>query len=163
MGWPQLVTETLADQDALSAASERVRDHCGWHIAPVITETLTLDGPGGRLLLLPSLRVVEVVSVVNDGVVVTDPEWSAKGWIYGSWTTKARGVVVTLRHGLDACPAAVSAVVSRMAREGLGSRARREAAGGESIDWSASVVGGVIDLPDDAMSALAPYALGPRP
>lgn len=162
MSLPPLVYEAFSDDEALAAASERLRDHCGWHIAPVVTETITLDGPGGTLLLLPSLRVVDVHSVTNDGVAVTDFEWSAKGWIRGSWTSRARGIVVNLTHGFDDCPAAIRSIASRMARDGLGSRARRESAGVESVDWSPAAVGGVIDIPADAFTALAPYELGPR-
>ena len=35
----------------IQAAEGAVRRYCGWHIAPVATETLVLDGTGTRLAL----------------------------------------------------------------------------------------------------------------
>jgi hypothetical protein len=70
------------DEDAWAATVAEVRAFCGWHIAPEVTETLTLDGPGGYVLVLPTLHLVDLVSVTNDGTAVTDPastgtsEWS---------------------------------------------------------------------------------------
>jgi hypothetical protein len=66
------------DEDAWAATVAEVRAFCGWHIAPEVTETLTLDGPGGYVLVLPTLHLVDLVSVTNDGTAITDPEWPAE-------------------------------------------------------------------------------------
>ena len=65
------------DEAAWLAACDAVRGYCEWHIAPSVTETLTLDGPGGSVLHLPSAHVTAVASVTNDGAVIADPQWSA--------------------------------------------------------------------------------------
>ena len=60
------------DAGAWAATVAEVRAYCGWHIAPVVTETLTLDGPGGHLLVLPTLRLVDLLSVTNEGHAVVE-------------------------------------------------------------------------------------------
>lgn len=102
------------DEAAWLAACDAVRGYCEWHIAPSVTETLTLDGPGGSVLHLPSAHVTAVASVANNGTAVADPQWSASGMIradYGRWTERFRGVVVELTHGYDECPADVLKVL----------------------------------------------------
>lgn len=93
-----------------------IRSYCGWHIAPVILETVTVDGSGGSAQLLPTLRLVEVLSITNDGKPVTDPQWSQMGAVRGCWTGKLRGVVAEIRHGYVECPAEVAAAVERLGR-----------------------------------------------
>lgn len=118
-----VVTDPLAvapaglDPAAWDAACRAVRTYCGWHVAPSVTQTLVLDGPGGSLLVLPSLLVTDVAEVKNAGTVLSDPEWSAAGMIRShGWTTRFRGVSVTLTHGYDECPEDIYAVLEHMAR-----------------------------------------------
>lgn len=104
------------DEAAWLSACAAVRAYCGWHIAPAVTETLTLDGPGGTLLCLPSALVTSVASVTNDGTALDDPEWSAHGMIRAHcWTEKFRGVVVELTHGYSECPPEILTVLTDMA------------------------------------------------
>lgn len=98
------------------AVQEAIRGYCGWHIAPIITETVTVDGSGGCVQLLPTLRLVDLVSISNDGTVVTDPEWSENGAVRGHWTGKLRGVTATITHGHVWCPADLEAVANRLER-----------------------------------------------
>lgn len=101
------------------AATAEVRRFCGWHVAPIITSTLVLDGSGDIELLLPSGRVRSISAVSNDGDdVLAKVEWSEKGLIRLStnWTRKYRGVTVTLEHGYSAAEAAdVAGVISSLA------------------------------------------------
>ena len=82
----ELASELVsAPEDRLAQAEAMVRAWCGWHIAPERDEVLTLDGPGGAHLTLPSLHVVDVASVVENGELL-DPAnglytWSAAGII----------------------------------------------------------------------------------
>lgn len=83
------------------------RREAGWHIFPhVEDDTLTLDGEGGVVLTLPSLHVTEVSEILENGTAL-DPEgfeWSEGGDVKrvgGCWTTRWRGVRVTLNHGFD--------------------------------------------------------------
>lgn len=107
----------------LKAAHGAVRRFCGWHVAPIIDETITLDGSGGTDVLVPSLRVVELVSVLNDGVNVTASVDPSKAGILrltsGRWTDRLGRVSVTLRHGyeLDEVPE-VAAIIAGVAKRG---------------------------------------------
>lgn len=107
----------------LKAAHGVVRRFCGWHVAPVIDETLTLDGSGGRDILLPSLRVVQLASVMNDGVDVTEQVDTSHAGILrltsGCWTKRLGRVTVTLTHGyeLDEVPE-VAAIIAGVAKRG---------------------------------------------
>lgn len=96
-------------QVAIDAAVQAFRDQAHWHVFPEFTETMTLDGEGGRVLTLPTLKVAEILSVTERGqdplVEWADYEWSATGDIKRlgrSWTTKWRGIEVALTHGYAA-------------------------------------------------------------
>jgi hypothetical protein len=123
----------------LKAAHGAVRRFCGWHVAPIIDETMTLDGSGGRDVLLPSLRVVQLLSVLNDGVDVTGQVDTSRAGILrltdGTWTTRLGRVTVSLRHGydLDEVPE-VAAIIAGVAKRGpnSGRVEASEAANGSS-------------------------------
>lgn len=95
----------------LNAALREVRNYCQWHVSPVVTETVTLDGPGDWVLYLPTKRIMSVASVVEDGVtlnVSTDISWSEHGEVVKPtanalwnrmWSSKFRSIVVTFTHG----------------------------------------------------------------
>jgi hypothetical protein len=110
---------------AWEAAIAEIRAFCGWHIAPEVTETLTIDGPNGFVLHIPTLRLVDVVSITNDGNAVDSPEWSRNGLVrrgypydpyYGVWTWKMRGVVAEVTHGFEEWPEDLLAVATAMAK-----------------------------------------------
>lgn len=102
------------DSITWDSACEAVRDYCGWHIAPSVTEEVTVDGSGGSIQILPTLRLTGITTITNDGHVVVQPEWSRDGIVRGCWTGKFRGVVATITHGYDACPAEVFSVIREM-------------------------------------------------
>ncbi|WP_194385362.1 hypothetical protein [Microbacterium luteum] len=129
----------------LKAAHGAVRRFCGWHVAPTITETITLDGRGGADVLLPSLRVVELTSVLNDGVDVTANVDTSRAGILrlveGTWTDRLGRITVTLTHGydLDEVPE-VAAIIAGVAKRGPNA-GRVDAS--ESVNGSSR--GGVLD------------------
>lgn len=138
---PALVTAAdLADfpgapfaEVRVEAAGEALRSEAGWHIAPEVTETLTVDADGGHFLFLPTMRlsaVTEVRDVSGDAPRVLDG-WrkSRKGVIYraGGWPTGFETVEVDVVHGYAACPRELLPVVAdytsrRVTQESLGSR-----------------------------------------
>lgn len=95
----------------VDAAAESVRAEAGWHIAPTVTETLTLDGVDGTDLVLPSLRVIDVTEIrdVTEAVPVILSDWrlSASSGIvrriYG-WPWRAASIEVDIVHGHPRCP-----------------------------------------------------------
>lgn len=101
---PDLGAES--EEDArIAAATAAVRRYCGWHIAPVLEHTFTVDGAGWQVML-PTLRLVDVLEVLQDDVTVDldTLEWSHDGYIRGLSTYKLRGVQVTIQHGFESAP-----------------------------------------------------------
>ena len=105
-----------ADLDALA---EDIRAHCGWHIAPQVSETLTLDSDGQNAIPLPTLRLVNVTAVRywngHDMVPVTGWD-SRRGWsaercsIYlaGGFPVGRRALEVDVVHGYTTTPLALA-------------------------------------------------------
>jgi hypothetical protein len=105
-----------------------VQTYCGWHISPELDETLTLDGPGGWALILPTLHVVSIASVTENGTALVedaDYTWSEAGvvrrrswcgdpevWVTGWWTCEYRGISVELTHGYADWPLDLASVIS---------------------------------------------------
>lgn len=124
------------DDDLLLQAEAAVRTYCGWHIAPVRTTTLVLQ-PRGYTVLLPTLRLVEVVALENnllelappetysytsDGVLElpreTVPTWRA---YWGQrYSLAPSPITVTFRHGYDEVPADVAGAVRGLAMRAKG-------------------------------------------
>lgn len=144
---------------------ETIRRICGWHVAPQVTETVTLDGSGDNLQLLPTLYLVDLVSITNEGTAVPEVnDWSRMGAVRmpgcGRWTGKYRGVVAEMVHGFEVCPsdiktaAARLAVLDRMFKAGGGSvrvgQVQVSAPGG-TIEWDG--------LDPGTRAFLAPYRL----
>lgn len=134
------------EQDYLNAAEGAVRAYCGWHIAPVITEDIVLDGSGANHVLLPSLQVVDITAATNAGTEL-DPlglEWSEAGMVRlpGSWTSRLRGVRMTVTHGFESVPDVaeiVRAIAARASSAPAG--VTREQAGQVSISFSSTAPG----------------------
>jgi hypothetical protein len=104
-----------------------VQTYCGWHIAPELDETLTLDGPGSWALILPTLHVASITSITEDGVALAedaDFTWSEAGivrrrswagdpevWVPGWWSSEYRSIDVELVHGFAEWPPDLAAVI----------------------------------------------------
>jgi hypothetical protein len=144
-----------------------VESYCGWHVAPSCEDTLTLDGDGSTVLLLPTLHVTDVASVVEDGVTL-DPAsytWSERGVLRkygrGRWICKDRAIEVTFTHGYAAMPDDLQAIVTD-----LGSRP----AGGGVVQVGQVRMATARDgsplgagLTDAQKGTLNRYRLNPRP
>ena len=112
-----LVAGTGLEALRLAAIVREVRDYCGWHIAPAIAETITVDGSGGTVQQLPTLRINSVTSVTEQGVVLEADayEWSHDGSLrrrrYSYWTDRYRGVVAVVNHGYETVPENIVSVI----------------------------------------------------
>jgi hypothetical protein len=116
MPYPLPPTPVGVDEATWTATVAEVRAFCGWHIAPVVTETITLNGSGGPVQVLPTLRLVDLVSITNDGALVVEPEWSTSGIVRAyRWTGRMRGVVAEVTHGFEEWPAELLAMMAEMA------------------------------------------------
>ncbi|MFC9514623.1 hypothetical protein ACFTSD_02735 [Nocardiaceae bacterium NPDC056970] len=121
----------------LRGVVDAVRSYCGWHVFPVREDTLTVDGTGGKLLQLPSTRVVEVTEVAEDDEPLPQSayRWSADGTLskrVGCWSREFRSVTVTLRHGVQDTADLTLLVLQVAAR--LGS---------SPMGWTREQVGGI--------------------
>ncbi|MEE3066573.1 MAG: hypothetical protein VYA67_21970 [Actinomycetota bacterium] len=97
----------------IDAALDQARRYCGWHVSPLRTgESLELDGPGGRVLSLPSLNLTAVASVTENGVAVDVSKLDRsrrKGTLtkqFGRWTCRDGAITAVVTHGFTETEAA---------------------------------------------------------
>lgn len=96
--------------DYAAAALSAARRWCGWRVTPPEIETVTLDGPGGHSLSLPSLHIVELIEVIENGQTVdistlrVSEHTGRATKTSGRWTNAIAGITVTMRHGLTTAP-----------------------------------------------------------
>jgi hypothetical protein len=154
----------------LEAASALVRTYAGWHIAPVLTaQTMTVDGSGGTVQLLPTMRLTAVTSVseTTTGAAVLlsaladEYEWSEAGYLLKrgwTWTTRLRGVTAVVNHGYALVPDVAHVVMMMAARAAAGvpmAGVTQETTGPFSVTYGADGV----SLAAHELRALARYRL----
>lgn len=99
----------------LAAALTVARQKVGWHVSPIRSESMTIDGPDSRVLFLPTMKIRSLTSVEEDGVTLDTSKISisvgdgpmmrrraalrkrAGGW----WTGEYGGLNITMSHGFD--------------------------------------------------------------
>lgn len=145
----------------LESVSAAVRAFCGWHVFPERTETITVNGSGGRELQLPTMRIADVTEVVEDDEPLDDRfwSWSADGQLrkrIGCWSADFRAVEVTLTHGFESCPdveQVILQVAARAASSPMGYT--KETVGGISVSYGGT--GGGVGFLADEYAALERY------
>lgn len=104
---PAAEPETQKILDRSLAAARR---YCEWPVTPPIAnDVVTLDGLGGRVLALPTLKLSALHSVVEEGTSldVSAIYKSAAGVVRlrkasgACWSRRYSGIVVTMTHGYD--------------------------------------------------------------
>lgn len=159
---------SAANADAAHAAEDLVRRYCGWHIAPLIEETITPRSAEGGVLYLPTMRLVELLGVAIDGVPlppeqVAEVQWDETGMLErpGGWPSRPRAVTVQVRHGFDFDEVGDVAALIRNTAErsaivthGL----QRVQVGNRSTTFDSD--SGRLHLTAAQREALAPYVLG---
>ncbi len=55
----------------LDAALVTARRYCGWVVTPVTADSIMLDGPGSRTLMLPTRKLVTLTSVSEKGTLLS--------------------------------------------------------------------------------------------
>lgn len=144
-------------EEAVAAASEQIRDVLGWHVAPAVKETVMIRSRNSNLLVLPSLRVVEIESVVNAQTGTELTGWL--DWEDGTLEFPYRlppAVKVTMKHGFEQCPASLFPVIADQARAfTTGGRVTSESLASRSLRIQV----------DDPMAGpiLQRYQIGARP
>lgn len=151
----------------LNAANQAIRSYCGWHVAPVITETLVLDGKGGRVLLLPSKKVVALISVLNDGVDVTGKvKFSHRTGVLtlqSGWSCDVGSIEIELQHGHAVADVAdvAALIVTLTKRAAASGLVVAQAIGPASQKLATSKEGAVLGVPllESEKAVLAPHVL----
>lgn len=102
------------DEDAWNNAIAMIREFCGWHVAPVVTEEVTVEG-GAGILFLPSLRVSEVASVIDEhGTEITSYRARNGAFLVGPFVP-CHDYTVTMTHGHASMPASILSVAEALA------------------------------------------------
>lgn len=159
--------QPLTGQWWMQAAQASIRRFCGWHVAPLVAESLRVDSYGGRVLHLPTKHVVEIKQVLVRGADWTDQiDWSEAGTLVlrsGCWPDAPGAVTVELEHGWDAedVPevAALIVTVAKRARTQPGIIAS-QSVNGASVSYQTA--GGAplsVPLLSIEKELLAPYRL----
>lgn len=150
---------------ALAAASQAIRNECGWHISPSVSCTAYPEG-GGAVMRLPAGHVSSVTSITENGKQL-DPaayEWRRDGLVRrvfpDKWTDKWSGltVVYTAGYAASAAPDLMEAV--RSITEGVlavSAGVTSESADGVTISYSINASSIAAGLTASQKANLAPY------
>ena len=156
----------------LAAALAVARKHCGWQVNLVSEQQVMVDSPGGKVLSLPTLNLVSLDAVSEDGadVDVSTLRYSTRTASVtkksgASWKPGLGVVEVTMTHGYED-PAdfhqAVLTMVDRMstipavAGQRDSSGLSRKKVDDVEYEWFATAQP-ILD--DQIQSLLAPYRL----
>ena len=91
---------------ALEAASQAIRNYCGWHISPSLDCKAYTEGDG-KLIKLPASYVSEIKSVIEDGVELTsgEYEWRFDGLLrracFRNWSGRWNAIEIDYTAGYD--------------------------------------------------------------
>lgn len=150
---------------ALYAASQAIRNYCGWHVCPSAECTAYPEG-GGKVLRLPAGYVSRIDSVTEDGAELTEGEyeWRHDGLLrrtcFKRWSNRWDGIKVEYEAGYDveavpdlaeaACAIAVGVL-------SVAPGVTSESADGVSISYSQSAASVAAALTLQQKAALAAY------
>ena len=133
----------------LAAASQAVRNYCGWHIAP--NYTCKAKRPFASVISLPALIVTHVTSVKVDGYSVAVPRWQR----FGTIELQGSGCEVEVEYeaGLTGDPL-LAQVVAQVASNSLAAPmgVKEEHAGNVGITYNetgSGIAGGVTIMQRD--------------
>lgn len=148
-------------EDPRSAAAAAIRAYCGWHVAPIISETMRRDGNGRTTLVLPTRRIVELEQVKIDGADVTGSvRWSESGMLQGvTFPARFGCVEVTLRHGFERADDVLGVLERAAKRFATNPVLRSQSVAGASVSYFGGASGLSHLLTVDEREALNPYRL----
>ena len=95
-----------------------IRTLCQWHIAPVMEATVRFTS--GGIFTLPTLKLVELVSLTSEGVPLDVSKIDVDDTGTIQWcersSRKRGGLVVTFRHGHETAPPELIPLAARLQR-----------------------------------------------
>lgn len=152
---------------AISAASQAIRNFCGWHVSPSLACGAKLTA-SGRFAKLPANMVSAVSSVVDGGDELTGGqyEWRRDGLLrracFRNFTQAWDGVEVAYTAGYESGAVPDLAEAVRAIAEGVlavSAGVASESADGVSISYSANASSIAAALTEQQRTALMPYKL----
>jgi hypothetical protein len=121
------------DSELVLQAGEAIRNAAGWHIAPVVTETLEVDSPGGFNLYLKTKRLTAVSEVrdVTAGTVLTGYTFNRLGRLTraSGWPLNDHLLEVDVVHGYAEVPPELLRLGASLARGEDNRTVRQQTAG----------------------------------
>lgn len=148
-------------ESALAAASQAIRNHCGWHVAPSMSCVAHPVG-GTHVMRLPAAYVSAIAKVTEDGVELADYEWRSDGLLRNKrrWCEKWNGVEVEYTAGYDSAAVpdlaeAVCAIAAGVLSVSAG--VTSESADGVTISYRQDAASIAASLTSQQKSALEPY------
>lgn len=148
---------------ALNAASQAIRNYCGWHICPALSCTAEPEG-GSQVLRLPATYVSAISGITEDGTALASSEyqWRKDGLVRrkGVWSDNWGGLTVSYTAGfaVTAVPDLAEAVCAITAGVlSVAAGVVSESADGVSISYSQSASSIAAGLTSQYKSALQPY------
>ncbi len=150
---------------ALYAASQAIRNYCGWHITPCTRCTAYPDG-GGVVARIPAGYVCKILRITEDGRELSEKEyeWRRDGLIRKAyphkWSKKWDGIEVEYMAGydVDAVPDLAEAVCAITAGVlSVSAGVISESADGVSVSYSQSASSIAAGLTAAQKSALEAY------
>ena len=152
-------------ESALLAASQAIRNYCGWHISPSL-ECCAYPVSRGKLIKLAAGYVSEILSVEEDGAELTEGqfEWRSDGLLrrccFRNWSSRWNAVKVVYRAGYDVLSVpdlaeAVRSITTSVLAVTAG--VTQESADGVSISYSQNAASVAAALTASQKSALAAY------
>lgn len=149
--------------EVTDAAAAAVRVACDWHIAPSLTETITVESTHGRYLILPTLNLTEIVSIydVTDPALPlvitgyrTAPTAQFKAGMVDLGARWPRGFIeVTITHGYELCPPDLLPAIAEVARSARTTAELSQV----SADGVSRTISGRVS--HDSSSAIARYTI----
>lgn len=148
-------------ESALAAASQVIRNYCGWHVAPSMSCTAYPVG-GSHVMRLPASYISGVTRVMDDSVVLTDYEWRSDGLLRREegWPDKWNKVKVEYTAGYDiaALPDLAESICSIVTGVlAISAGVSSESADGVSVSYSKDASSIAAALTSQQKSALEPY------
>lgn len=142
---------------AVDAACGTVRAFTEQMINYVADETITLDGQGTDILILPEWPVVDVSLVIEDDVVITDFSQHDDGTLIRVWPWRVgrNNIEVTYSHGWQEVPSQVRIVALNLAQRlfefGGGGGIASETIGSYSVSYQATGTLGDLSKTEERM------------
>ena len=151
-------------ETAIKAASQAIRNYCGWHVSPSLTCTANPAG-GAAVTRLPAAYVSGITSVKESSVTVdsSEYEWRKDGLlkrVHSCWPSKYDSieVVYTAGYDADAVPDLLDAVCSIVTGVlAVSAGVTAESADGVSISYSANASSIAAALTSSQKAALTAY------